>query len=74
MKIREYNLKHANAYCPVCKNSEHTRFDHVHGETYCAKCGLVLHDINARKSVVKYMEEARKKELFIRNLWKKRIK
>lgn len=67
-------MKHAGRFCPSCKTSDYTLFDEFRGETFCGKCGFVFPGQNNRKSVVKLEEEARKKELFIRNLWKKRIK
>ena len=67
-------MKHAERYCPFCKTSDYTLLDELHGEIFCEKCGIVIHGTNNRNSVVKFEEEARRKELFIRNLWKKRRK
>lgn len=73
MKINKYNFKHADEYCHICKTSEWSLFDEHRGEVYCAKCGLVLRS-PTRKSVVEILEEARRKELFIRGLWKQKRK
>ena len=44
MKLNDFykNMKHTGGTCPSCKNSESVLFDEFHGETFCAKCGLVL--------------------------------
>lgn len=60
MKLNENNFKHAGSFCHACKTSEYTLYDEVHGETYCVKCGLVLHQVNTRKSNVELTNEAEK--------------
>lgn len=61
MKLNEKNLKHTDGFCPICKNSEYTLFDGFHGETYCSKCGYVLHS-STRNSIVEHEREAKEKE------------
>lgn len=58
MKLNDFykNLKHTKRKCPFCKNSESVLFDEFHGETFCAKCGLVLHN-STRKSVVEIYQK-----------------
>ena len=62
MKLNnEYKMKHADSYCYICKSSDYSLFDEHRGETFCAKCGLVLHESNNRKSIVEIVEETGKK-------------
>ena len=57
MKLNnECKMKHADSFCPICKSSDYSLFDEHRGETFCAKCGLVLHESNNRKSIVELTE------------------
>jgi len=73
MKFNENKMKHADSYCPICKTSEHTLFDEFHGETYCSKCGLVLHG-TARTSIVELIKEAKKREQDFRKYLESKLK
>lgn len=63
MKLNDFykNLKHTGRVCPFCKNSESVLFDTFHGETFCAKCGLVLQN-STRKSVVELSKRKLKRK------------
>ena len=61
MKLNETNFKHTGGNCPFCK-SEQILFDEFHGETYCTECGLIIHTVYARKSIVELIRESQKKE------------
>ena len=61
MKLNDFkNMKHTQGDCPCCYSQRSVLFDEFHGETFCAKCGLVLHS-TTRNSVVEFIEEASKK-------------
>lgn len=66
MKLNDYNLKHTGGNCPSCKTQSSVLYDELHGETFCGKCGLVLHS-PTRKSIVELIEEAEKKNKEQRN-------
>ena len=55
MKLNDFykNMKHTGGTCPYCKNSESVLYDEFHGETFCAKCGFILH-YSARNSDVEH--------------------
>lgn len=53
MKLNENNFKHTGSFCPACKTSEYSLYDEFHGETYCVKCGQILHETTTRNSIVK---------------------
>ncbi|WP_405296417.1 TFIIB-type zinc ribbon-containing protein [Methanobrevibacter sp.] len=53
-------MKHADSFCPICKSSDYSLLDEHMGETFCVKCGLVLHESNNRKSIVELFEETGK--------------
>ncbi|MBQ9658514.1 MAG: TFIIB-type zinc ribbon-containing protein [Clostridia bacterium] len=75
MKLNEYlRMKHADRYCPICKTSAYSLFDENRGETFCAKCGLVLHESHKRKSVVKQIKEAKIKEEKFKTYLKSKLK
>jgi len=57
MKLNDFkNYKHTGRKCPSC-NQGVVLFDTHHGETFCTKCGLVLHS-PAWKSVVELMRKS----------------
>ena len=68
----DYNHRHNRQYCPYCKTNKYTVEDHFHGETYCQKCGTVIID-NTLPRVTLILREERRKEMFIRNLWKRKV-
>ena len=62
MKLNEYKkMKHAERFCPICKSSDYSLFDEHRGETFCANCGLVLHESNNRNLTVELSEETGEK-------------
>ena len=61
MKLNDKNLKHTGGDCPSCNSQGQVLYDEFHGETFCAKCGLVLHT-PTRKSMVELIEEAEKRK------------
>ena len=56
-----YNYKHANRYCPICKSNE-TLHDEHHGEIFCSNCGFVLQRNITQYQVVKHNEEPEKRK------------
>ena len=75
MNLNDYsNMKHADSFCPICKTSEISLYDEYHGETFCAKCGLVLHRQDSRKSAVEYINEARETEQSFRRHLNQQLK
>lgn len=63
MKLNDFykNMKHTGGTCPSCKNSESVLYDTFHGETFCAKCGLVMHN-TTRNSIVEHEKRKLKRK------------
>ena len=68
----EYNHPHTTITCPECKQND-TLYDSRHDETYCTVCGTVIID-NTIISIPRILDWEREKELYIRDLWKKKKK
>ena len=58
-----------NMRCDEC-NSKEILFDENRDETFCSKCGLVLHE-NSFSSINQILENEHQKEILQRKLMKK---
>ena len=73
MTTHEYNFKHRKEYCHNCQTDEHVLYDNHLEEVYCTKCGTVLIDTTITL-ISTIINEDKRREKFIRDLWRKKRK
>ena len=71
IKMKHHDYTIIDTVCPECKHNIILR-DNTREETYCTRCGLIIQD-NTLTLISNAINEAQRKDKFIRSLWKKKI-
>ena len=69
----ETTFPHVQTTCPECKHTE-ILYDSFHQETYCTRCGLVLHDTTLFQITRAIEEDKYRNFKFMLDLWRTRKK